>query len=176
MKHRYAGGKFGRTTNQRKALFKNLISALILKGKIYTTEAKAKAVKRLVDTLVTKAKKRTLGARRLVGAFLQNKAVVNKLVDEIAPRFKNRLSGMTSFERVTRRRGDGAVMVELKLLDQPEEVEVKPEARVSKKEKIIKKKKSVSQKPKPVKVTQKRPLRETRVREAAQIQKRGLSK
>lgn len=118
MRHRRAGRKLNRNINQRKALFKNLISALILQGKIRTTEAKAKAIRRLVDKLIGRAKQGTLAARRLIAAFLPDKQVVNKLVDEVAPNLKQRPGGFTKLTRVERRRGDNAVVVEVELLDQ----------------------------------------------------------
>lgn len=118
MRHRRAGRKLNRNINQRKALFKNLISALILRGKIRTTEAKAKAIRRLVDKLIARAKQGTVAARRLIAAFLPDKRVVNKLVDEVAPNLKQRPSGFTALTRLERRRGDNAVIVEVELLDQ----------------------------------------------------------
>lgn len=120
MRHRVAGKKLSRSRSHRKALFKNLLSALILHGEIKTTESKAKAVRRLLDRLVTKGKSGTLHARRLVAAFLNNKKAVNKLVDEIAPRFKDRPGGFTRIIRLKRRRGDDAMMVKLELVDKPE--------------------------------------------------------
>lgn len=130
MKHRVAGKKLSRSRSHRKALFKNLLSALILHGEIRTTESKAKAVRRLFDRLVTKGKTGTLHARRLVAAFLNNKQAVNKLVDEIAPLFKDRPGGFTRMIRLGRRRGDDAMMVKLELVDKP-----KPKEKVEKKTK-----------------------------------------
>jgi large subunit ribosomal protein L17 len=117
MRHRKKGKKLNRNTAQRKALFRSLIQNLIVKEKIKTTEAKAKAIKGLVDRLVTKAKKGTLHARRQVMAFLADKKSANKLVDEIAPRFKKRKSGFARFSRIGKRRGDDTMMVEMELVD-----------------------------------------------------------
>jgi large subunit ribosomal protein L17 len=120
MRHRKKGKKLGRNTKQRKALFKNLIQALIFHEQIKTTESKAKAVKRLMDKLITKAKVGSLHARRQILAFLPSKKAANKLVDEIAPRFKKRSSGFTRFFRIGRRKGDNTSMVQIELIEKKE--------------------------------------------------------
>lgn len=124
MRHRIAGKKLSRHRAHRKALFKNLINSLISHGEIKTTESKAKAVRRLVDRLITRGKSGTLHARRLIAAFLQNKKVVNKIVDEIAPVFKKRPGGYTRMTRLGRRRGDKAMMVKLELVEKPKTTDV----------------------------------------------------
>lgn len=123
MRHRISGKKLGRSRNERKALFKNLISSLIIHGEIKTTEAKVKAIKRLVDKLVTRAKQQNLHSRRLLIAFFQNKKVVNKLVDEIAPKFKNRPGGFTRALRLGKRPGDQAMMVKIEFVGITEDAE-----------------------------------------------------
>lgn len=135
MKHRVAGKKLARSRSHRKALFRNLLSALILHGEIKTTESKAKATRRLFDRLVSKGKSGTLHARRIVAAFLNNKKAVNKLVDEIAPKFKDRPGGFTRMIRLGRRRGDDAMMVKLELVEKPETEKKPVEKKVKKKEK-----------------------------------------
>lgn len=120
MRHRVAGKKLARSRSHRKALFRNLLSALILHGEIRTTESKAKAIRRLFDRLVTKGKSGTLHARRVVAAFLNNKKAVNRLVDEIAPKSRDRPGGFTRIIRLGRRRGDDAMMVKLELVEKPE--------------------------------------------------------
>ena len=178
MRHRRAGRKLNRNINQRKALFKNLISALIMQGRIRTTEAKAKAIRVLVDRLISRARQGTLAARRLVAAFLPDKQVVNKLVDEVAPKLKQRPGGFTSFTRVERRRGDNAVVVEVELLDQALEATPKPEP-VKKPVKPVKTAKKTGVK-KPVVVKRELGVVKPRVRIAtrtqAAIQKRGTGK
>lgn len=120
MKHRVSGKKLSRNIKQRKALFKNLINALVLHGQVKTTEAKAKAVRGLVDKLITKAKTQSLHSRRLIAAFLQNKKAVNKIVDELAPLFKKRPGGFTRIIRLGKRKGDDAMVVNLELVDKPQ--------------------------------------------------------
>lgn len=117
MRHKKAGKKLNRNTSQRKALFKNLIQALIVHEEIKTTETKAKAIKRLIDKLITQAKKGSLHTRRQILAFLPDKKVANKLVDEITPRFSKRISGFTRFIRLGKRRGDNAMMVKMELVE-----------------------------------------------------------
>jgi len=125
MRHQVKGKKLSRDSSQRKALFKNLINALVIHGEIKTTESKAKAIRGLVDKLITKGKRGTFQARRLIGAFLQNKMAVNKIVDELSPTFKNRPGGFTKIVRLGPRRGDDAMMVKLELMEKPKPKEDK---------------------------------------------------
>lgn len=143
MRHRVAGKKLARSRSHRKALFRNLLSALILHGEIKTTESKAKATRRLFDRLVTKGKSGTLHARRIVAAFLNNKQAVNKLVDEIAPKIRDRQGGFTRMIRLGRRRGDDAMMVKLELVEKPE-AEEPTKKKAKKKEKNEKNKSNQS--------------------------------
>ncbi len=115
MRHRVFGRKLDRSANHRKALFRNLIIGLIEHRRIQTTEAKAKAIRGVVDKLITKAKQGTVHARRIVGSFLHDAHMANKLVDEIAPSFKHTTSGYTRITRTSERRGDASMMVRLEL-------------------------------------------------------------
>lgn len=117
MRHRVFGRKLNRDFNARKSLFKNLVSSLIDKGQITTTEAKAKAVRGLMDKLVTRAKEGSLHSRRLLESFLQDKNLVNKIVDEIAPKFASRPGGFTRILRLERRYGDNAEMVKMEFVE-----------------------------------------------------------
>lgn len=131
MKHRIAGKKLNRSTGQRRALFKSLINSLIMKEEIQTTAPKAKAIQGLVDKLINKGKLGTVHMRRLLHAFLGDKKVVNKLVDELAPRMRQRQSGFTRIIKLGRRRGDDASVVSMSLVDKGEAkketpAEVKP--------------------------------------------------
>lgn len=129
MRHRVVGKKLSRNLKQRKALFKNLINALVLRGTIKTTESKAKVVRRLAEKVISRGRENTLHARRLIAAFLQNKKAVNRIVDELGPLFKKRPGGFTRAVRLGERRGDGAMMVRLELVERPEEKE-KPKGKV----------------------------------------------
>lgn len=119
MRHRVKGKKLSRNSSQRKALFKGLINSLFIHGAIETTESKAKAIRGLVDKLISKGKKGTLHSRRLIGAFLQNKKVVNRIVDEFGPLFAKRSSGFSRMTHLGKRRGDDAMMVKLELIEKP---------------------------------------------------------
>ena len=110
MKKSVFGRKFKRDHNERKALFNNLMSSLILEGRIKTTEQKAKAIKAQVDKLVTMAKKEEAHARRQLSHTLLPNAI-EKLVTEITPRFKERHGGYTRLIRVGQRFNDNSSMV-----------------------------------------------------------------
>lgn len=111
MRKNIFGRQFSRDTNQRKALFKSLISSLILDESIKTTLEKAKAIKGEVDKIVNKAKK---GDNTLKTRLLQRHLgidAMNKLIKDITPRFKDRSSGYTRLIKLGRRFSDNAAMV-----------------------------------------------------------------
>ncbi len=95
MRHRKSGRKFNRTPAHRKAMFRNMASALIQHGRIQTTEAKAKELRGVVEKLVTKAKRNDLHSRRLVYKVLCDHALVKHLFDEVAPLYKDVPGGYT---------------------------------------------------------------------------------
>jgi len=107
--------KFGRTKDQRKALLKSLAANLILKGKIKTTEARAKEVRALAERLITQAKQEKLAGWRAAESHLPRPAA-RKLIKEVSPRFKERQGGYTRLTRLGRRMTDGASMVFIELL------------------------------------------------------------
>ena len=127
MRKKVFGRKFKRDKNARKALFRSLISSLILKEKITTTEAKAKAIKSDVDKLVTKIKNgaESKGGKNLLSGFLFPHAL-DKLVNEIAPRFKTRQGGYTRILRLGKRFGDDAPLVMMEWTEGPLPVAAKP--------------------------------------------------
>jgi len=108
MRHLNQGRKLNRTSAHRKALFKNLVLALIHHERIHTTDAKAKEMRRFADRMVTLGKQGDLAAHRRAFAFLQSHEAVKKLFDEIAPRFKDRNGGYTRVIKFGVRRGDAA--------------------------------------------------------------------
>ncbi len=115
MYKRRKGRKFGRKTDQRKALIKSLVTALILKEKIKTTEAKAKELSPVIEKFITRAKKNTLSSKKLLLEFLSPK-VVKKLVDEITPRYKERKGGYTRIIKLGQRKSDGAKIAIIELI------------------------------------------------------------
>ena len=114
MRHRVYGKHLGRSKDQRTALFKSLVRSLILEESIKTTQPKAKAVKGLVDKIITQAKSVT--SKRLVAQFLTHKVVLDKLNNEILPRVGSRTSGYTSLVKIGPRMGDGAMIVKMSLI------------------------------------------------------------
>ncbi len=114
--------RLGRTAEHRVALLRNMATDLILKGKISTTEMKAKELRSVVDHLITVAKKDDLAARRNVAAYLRNvstkdgKSAVQVLFEEVAPRYKDRNGGYTRVTKTGFRRGDAAPMATIELV------------------------------------------------------------
>lgn len=135
--------KLNRNFNQRKALWRIQLNSLITFGKITTTEAKAKEVKRLFDRLVSKAKENSVHIRRLLAAELASAKSANRLVDVIAPLFPDKKSGFTTSFKEKIRKGDGVTMVSVKLLADLPKPQPKPEPEPKKGKKEIKKPKNV---------------------------------
>ena len=114
MRHRVYGKHLGRSKDQRTALFKSLVRSLILEESIKTTLPKSKAVKGLVDKIITQAKSET--SKKMVGQFLTHKKVLDKLTTELLPRLGSRTSGYTSVVKLGPRLGDGAMIVKMSLI------------------------------------------------------------
>ncbi len=111
MRHHNSNRKFGRNKNQRHALLKGLMLALIAHGNIETTEAKAKELRPHIEKMITKANVGTLASRRLVISRLYNLTKEgNKLVDTIAPKYKGQAGGYTRITKLPRRGGDASKM------------------------------------------------------------------
>lgn len=108
--------KFGRPTNQRRALLRGLATAVLKNGKITTTEAKAKAIKPIVEKMITLGKQGSLHARRQALSYLLEEDVVTKLFNDIAPRYMERNGGYTRIYKASPRRGDGAPQAILELV------------------------------------------------------------
>lgn len=113
--------KLGRTSDQRKAMLRDLATSLIVSERITTTEQRAKELRRVVDKLVTLGKRGDLASKRRAGQTVRNVEIANedgttqyalqKLFDDIAPRFEDRQGGYTSIKKLGERRGDGAELV-----------------------------------------------------------------
>jgi large subunit ribosomal protein L17 len=118
MRHNVSGKRFGRTTNQRKALMKNLATALLQSERIQTTLVKAKELRKFVEPFITLAKSDTVANRRLAMARLGNKAVVAKIfAPEFRERFSGRPGGYTRILKTGHRLGDAADMALIELVD-----------------------------------------------------------
>src|SRR2546428_13067096 len=103
MRHRVAGVKLGRTAAHRRALFRNLVTALLEHEVVRTTDAKAKELRRWGDRMISLGKQGTLHARRRAAAVVMRRSVLKKLFDEIAPRYAERHGGFTRGVKVWRR-------------------------------------------------------------------------
>jgi len=119
MRHRVAGKKLGRSTAHRRALLRNLVTALLDHEAIRTTDAKAKELKRWGDRLITLGKQGTLHARRRAATVLQSRTVLKKLFDEIAPRYGQRAGGYTRVTKLGVRPGDAASVSLVELVERP---------------------------------------------------------
>jgi large subunit ribosomal protein L17 len=116
MRHNVFGKTLNRDTGQRQALLKGLAGAIIRSEAIETTEAKAKAAKGLIEQLVTQAKRATLTDIRQIESVILNKELVNKLVHDIAVRFKTRSGGYLRLIKIGARVGDNAPMVRMEFV------------------------------------------------------------
>lgn len=131
-RHGYKGRKFGRETDQRRALVKGLATSLVMEERIETTLPKAKELVRYIEKLITKAKRGDLANRRQVIAGLSTQVAAFKLVDQIAPQLGGRTSGHVRVERTRLRVGDGAQMATVEFVDELQSMpkaEAKPAAK-----------------------------------------------
>lgn len=133
--------KLGRTSSQRKAMLRDLVSDLIINDRIKTTKTRAKETQRLAEKMVTLGKRGDLHARRQAAAFLRNElaevgeteneiivqSTLQKLFDDIAVRFENRNGGYTRVLNTEPRRGDGAPMAILEFVEKGEVAEQEAE-------------------------------------------------
>jgi len=108
MRHLKSGRKLNRSSSHRWALMRNLITSLLRNEKIRTTDPKAKELRRWTDRVITLGKQGSLHARRQALGIVQDKAVVRKLFDTLATRFKDRPGGYTRIIKIGWRRGDAA--------------------------------------------------------------------
>src|SRR5438105_15882810 len=116
MRHKRAGFKLKRDAGSRKALLKGLVPSVIEHERVVTTVPKAKAVRPLVEKMITLAKRDTLHTRRQAAAFLETPAAVKKLFDKLGTRFGQRNGGYTRVVRLGWRKGDGAEQAMLELV------------------------------------------------------------
>ena len=118
MRHSNFGYKLSRTKNERQQLFRNLLRALIIHGKITTTRAKAKAIVPTIEKLITKAKEGSEEKRRAALSVLVDKKVTAQLWEMGKTQFANRQSGFTQIIRLGLRRGDATEEVQLRFVDE----------------------------------------------------------
>jgi large subunit ribosomal protein L17 len=117
MAHRIGGRKLGRKSAPRQALYRNLVVSVFRYEQIRTTEAKAKEVRGQVERMITLAKEGSLASRRRIISELPDEPlVIDKLMNEIAPKYGDRTSGYTRLVKIGPRAGDAAPMVQLELI------------------------------------------------------------
>lgn len=109
--------KLGRPTDQRKAMLRNLVTSFLEKGRIETTETRAKETQSLAEKMITLGKKNTLHSRRQALEIITKEDVVTKVFSEIAPKYAERNGGYTRIYKLGPRRGDSAPMAILELVD-----------------------------------------------------------
>ena len=126
--------KLGRPTAHRKAMLRGMVTLLLENGQVETTLTRAKEVRSVAEKMITLGKKNTLASRRAALAYITKEDVVKKLFNELAPLYENRAGGYTQIFKLGARRGDGAEMAIVKLIDY-----VKPAASDDKKSKKEKK-------------------------------------
>jgi len=117
MRHQKSGRHFNRDTDSRKALMRNLCTSLLESGRITTTEAKAKELRRWVERLITTAKDQDVNARRRVSEEVSKPEVVERLFSNLIPRVPERRGGCTRIIHEGPRLGDAAPMVLIELVD-----------------------------------------------------------
>ena len=117
MRHKISGRKFDRPSDERRALFRMLVGDLMRHERLKTTEAKAKEMRPLAEKMITLGKDGTVHARRQAMSYINDKDVVKKLFEEIAPRFAARPGGYTRIIRLGPRLGDGAPMAQIELVE-----------------------------------------------------------
>ena len=109
--------KLGRPTAHRKAMLRGMVTLLLENGQVETTLTRAKEVRSVAEKMITLGKKNTLASRRAALAYITKKEVVKKVFDELAPLYENRAGGYTQIFKLGPRRGDGAEMAIIKLVD-----------------------------------------------------------
>ncbi len=168
MRHRVYGKHLGRNKDQRRNLFKGLVYSLLSSGTIKTSEIKAKAIKGLIDKVITLAKGKTTQGR--FQSLISDKDLRDRLVKEIVPKLGARTSGYTSTVKLGARAGDQTMMVKLSLIG-AERLSV-PSSQLSDKSKSVVSK-SVTEKPKTDKLTSENRKPKTDNRKAKKVTSRS---
>ena len=121
MRHRHKGRKLNRTTSHRKALLRNMVTALLDLEQIETTDAKAKELRSITERMITLGKRGEddLSARRQALRVIRSKKIVAKLFNELGPRYADRPGGYTRIVKVENRRGDGARLSIIAMVKEP---------------------------------------------------------
>ncbi len=129
MRHRKAGNKLGRNTSHRRALLRNLVTSILVEDRVETTLAKAKAVRPLVEKMITLGKKGDVHSRRQALAFLMTDDSVKRLFATVAPRYGDRQGGYLRIVKAGFRQGDGGEKAIIELLGAEKELDAKQQKR-----------------------------------------------
>ncbi len=127
MNHRIGFNALSRTTSERKALKRNMVTSLFRYERIETTKAKALEVRKMAEKMITRAKEDSVHNRRIIASDIYDEAVVAKLFKEIAPMFAERKGGYTRILKTGNRLGDAAEMVILELVEKTSKKDAKAE-------------------------------------------------
>jgi large subunit ribosomal protein L17 len=119
MRHRAKSRKFGRTSSHRLAMYRNMVTSLLEHGRIETTDAKAKEVRRIAERMITLGKRGTLHARRRALRVIRNRDVAERVFGDLAERFRTRAGGYTRVLKLRTRVGDAAPVSLLELVEAP---------------------------------------------------------
>jgi large subunit ribosomal protein L17 len=149
MRHLKSGRKLNRSSAHRKAMFRNMVTSLLLHERVQTTDAKAKELRRWADRMVTLGKRGSLHARRQALAYVRDHKVVRKLFDEIAARFNDRAGGYTRITKIGLRRGDTAPLSIIELTERGDRVLSEAEKKRERKRRATQKKEERKQAPPP---------------------------
>ncbi len=117
MRHGSGLRKFTMTSAHRQAMFRNMVTSLIVNGRLETTVERAKDLRRVVERIITGAKTDNLASRRKAHSYLMNKESVQKLFTEVAPKYKTRAGGYSRIVRTRTRAGDAADLAVIELVD-----------------------------------------------------------
>jgi large subunit ribosomal protein L17 len=118
MRHRKVSRKLGRDTEHHKAILRNMVTDLFRHGRVTTTLAKAKELRRVADKMITLAKKGDLASRRRALAFIRDKGIVKKLFTQLREKYLDRAGGYTRIIKVGPRRGDASFMAIVELVEE----------------------------------------------------------
>ncbi len=135
MRHRKAGFKLGRKTPHRRALLRNLTTSILMEDRVETTVTKAKAVRPLVEKMITLGKKGDLHSRRQALAFMMTRESVTRLFETVAPRYGDRQGGYLRIVRTGFRKGDGGETALIELLGAEQVLDEKRQKRAEAREK-----------------------------------------
>jgi large subunit ribosomal protein L17 len=139
MRHNVSGRKLNRTAAHRKMLYRNLVTALFEQERIQTTVIKAKEARSVAERLITFAKRGDLHARRIAARKVNDPAVLQKLFEEIGPRYAERPGGYTRILRLSgNRKGDNAEMAILELVDSAKRLKASDSAKRKRARRILK--------------------------------------